>query len=204
MFDGPTIDKRAKVRRLRDAGQNRANDVHFNFWFCNHLQPLAATCSGSHLAATLQPLVTQTSKFQHCTLSSLCKKCKISSSLALQSLEFILGKVLDYFMISPRAAREKNGISSQNSIAEILVFFRTACGEIMIFSGQTWQLLAATWQPLAAICKWLQNGKSKRAPPASSMKTGQEKDSAALIAIILHLFNHSGAHIAVVLFLSCC
>ena len=97
MFDGPTIDKRAKVRRLRDAGQNRANDVHFNFWFCNHLQPLAATCSGSHLAATLQPLVTQTSKFQHCTLSSLCKKCKISSSLALQKFRIYSRKSLGLF-----------------------------------------------------------------------------------------------------------
>ena len=39
-------------------------------------------------------------------------------------------------MISPRAALEKTRIYSQNSIAEIVVVSRAACGEIMIFSGQ--------------------------------------------------------------------
>ena len=81
----------APCGRLERKGyRERANDVHFDFWFCSHLQPLAATCSGSHL----QPLVTQASKFQHCTLSSLCKNCKISSSLALQKIRIYSRKSL--------------------------------------------------------------------------------------------------------------
>ena len=78
-------------------------------------------------------------------------------------------------MISPRGALEKSGISSQNSIAEILVFSRAACGEIMIFSDRS----SSHVQPLAwaATCKWLQDlqmvakWKLKFAPSARSMRT---------------------------------
>ena len=87
--------------------RERANDVHFDFWCCGHLQPLAATCSGSHL----QPLVTQASKFQHCTLSSLCKNCKISSSLALQNFRIYSRKSLGLFL--RRTALQKYWFSSE-------------------------------------------------------------------------------------------
>ena len=151
---GYSSPKRILFRLSAPFCRERANDLHFDFWFCSHLQPLAQ-------AATWQPLVTQARKLQHCTLSSLCKNGKTSSSLALQKFVFFLGKILDYFMISPRAARENTGISSQSSIVEILVFFRNH--DILRTE------VAVTCSHLAATCKWLQNGKSKCTPPASSM-----------------------------------
>ena len=69
---------------LNRSSRERANDVHVDFWFCSHLQPLAQAATWQPIGGHLQPLVTQASKCQHCTLSSLFKNCKISSSLALQ------------------------------------------------------------------------------------------------------------------------
>ena len=130
---------------------------------CSHLlrQPL-----GSHL----QPLVTQASKLQHCTLSSSSKKCKVSSSLALQKLGIYSPKSLGIFHhFSARSSREKTGISSQNSIAEILVFWRTACGEIMIFSGLRTEV-AVTCSHLAATCKRLRVAATLENPNAHLLR----------------------------------
>ena len=72
---------------------------------CSHLQPLAATCSDSHL----QPLVPQASKFQYCqycTLRSLCKNCKISSSLALQKVRILFSEKSWIFFLSRLFLRE--------------------------------------------------------------------------------------------------
>ena len=54
---------------------------------------LAVTCS----RLLRQPPVTQASKLQHCTLSSLCQNGKISSSLALQKFGIYSRKSLGLF-----------------------------------------------------------------------------------------------------------
>ena len=74
-------DERMKDQHRRE----RANVVHFEFWFCSHLlrQPL-----GSHL----QPLVTQASKFQHVMISprAALGKTGISSQNSIAEIEIVV------------------------------------------------------------------------------------------------------------------
>ena len=137
-----------------------ANAVHFDFWFCSHLQPLAQV-------ATWQPLVTQASKFQHCTLSSLCKTViKSSSSLALQKFELYSRKSLGLF----------HDFSARSSGENRNFFAEQHCRNLGFLQNCVWRnhyildRSSSHLQPLASGCKWLQNGKSKCAPPASSME----------------------------------
>ena len=132
---------------------------------CSHLlrQPL-----GSHLSL-------KQVKFNTCTLISLCKSCKISSSLARTSLGF-------FHDLSARSSGENRNFFAeqhcrnrgflQSCVRRNYDILRT---EVAVTCSQ----LAATCshllgQPLASGCKRQQNGNSKCAPPASSMGSIQQ------------------------------
>ena len=111
------------------------------------LKSLAATCSGSYL----QPLVAQTSKFQHCTLSSLRKNCKISSPLPLQKFGIYSRKSIGLFHdFSARSSRENRNFFAERHCRRLGFLQNCVRRNHDILRTE----VAVTCSHLAATAKW--------------------------------------------------
>ena len=116
-----------------------------DFCLCIHLQPLAQ-------AAIWQPLAATCHSSKHCTLSSLCKSCKISSWLALQKFGTYYRKSLGLF----------HGFSELSSGENRNFFAEQHCRNLGFLQNcvrRNHDILrtevAVACSHLAATCKWL-------------------------------------------------